>query len=124
MRDQHDSQTADAFPAKRGRPVLNPDAGPLTPAERAKRYRELRRLRVGRIAHHAAEALDPDQARDDEGIDVWLETVLALTDDVLLDAIKQQARHLAAFPLFSRAPKKLQANMRALVAELVRRYPA
>lgn len=43
MRDEKDKATlGDLLPAKRGRPCLDLDNGPLTPAERAKRYRRNR----------------------------------------------------------------------------------
>jgi hypothetical protein len=41
MKDPADKKTKDAFPGRPGRPRLN-DVAPLSPAQRAKRYREAR----------------------------------------------------------------------------------
>ena len=94
MRDQHDTQTSDLIPAKRGRPVLDSDRGPMTPAERARRYREARKSDV-------KSAL---RKRGDLMLDQY-------SDAALLDAIRAS---IAA----GRGGKTGR-----LVAELARRYP-
>lgn len=119
MRDEKDPGTIDMIPAKRGRPCLDAEAGPLTPAERAKRYRELRRLRADRIAHQAPRHLKVES-------DEYLDTTLALTDTVLLDAIRKEAAFLQGLisgPQKGKGAAPSRKRIGALVAELARRYP-
>ncbi len=40
MKDDRDTHTMDGLPKKMGRPVLDLDAGPLTPAQKMARYRQ------------------------------------------------------------------------------------
>jgi len=94
MRDQHDTHTSDLIPAKRGRPVLDVDRGPMTPAERAKRYRDNRRTDV-------KSAL---RKRGDLMLDQY-------SDAALIDAIR------------SGIATGQGAKTGRLVAELARRYP-
>lgn len=94
MRDQHDAHTADAFPAKRGRPCLDAEQGPLTPAERAKRYRQMKK----------ADVRSALRKRGDLMLDQY-------SDAALLDAIRASIAAGAS------------AKSGRLVAELARRYP-
>lgn len=119
MRDQKDPGTLEMLPAKRGRPVLDPARGPMTAAEKQRRYRELRSARVGRIAHQAPRVLDV--ASDD-----YLDTTLALSDGILLDAIKREVAfldRLMAGPQKGKGSSPSKKRVAAMVAELARRYP-
>jgi len=50
MRDEKDKATVgDLLPAKRGRPCLDLDNGPMTDAERARRYREIRKANLSGV---------------------------------------------------------------------------
>lgn len=105
MRDQHDSGTADAFAAKRGRPCLDAERGPLSPAERAKRYRQTRKgdtKSIVRAVKKGMPSLLPDYS-----------------DAVLLDAIRAGIDDVRAF-----GSPSYKVRLGALVAELARRYPA
>jgi len=117
MRDEKDPGTLEMLPAKRGRPCLHFESGPMTPAEKQRRYRELRRARAGSIAHHAPRALNP-------AADHYLDTTMGLTDAVLLDAIRKEAdflQRLVAQGGRGAAPSRKRIG--ALVGELARRYP-
>lgn len=118
MRDQKDPGTLDLLPPKRGRPCLDSESGPMTPAEKQRRYRQLRSARAGRIATQAPRVLDVSH-------DDYLETTLALTDAVLLDAIRDEASFLSGLLSKGSARGSAPAKKRigALVAELARRYP-
>lgn len=94
MIDQHDTRTIDLMPAKRGRPVLDVERGPMTPAERARRYREVRK----------ADVKSALRKRGDLMLDQY-------SDAALLDAIRAG---IAAGQ---------GAKTGRLVAELARRYP-
>ena len=118
MKDPTDPGTLEMHPAKRGRPVADPDRGPMTPAERARRYRELRKARAGRIAHNTR-YLDPEHPD-------YLDTVVQVTDAVLLDAIRAEAAFLDKLvtgPQRGRGAAPARKRVGALVAELARRYP-
>lgn len=113
MRDHHDTQTRDLIPAKRGRPCLDVDQGPMTPAERARRYRANRRT-------------------DAKSAKKWAGTVAATllheySDIALLEAIRMERAFLER--LLSRKMGNAGATpsrkrLGSLVAELGRRYPA
>lgn len=105
MRDQHDTQTSDLIPAKRGRPCLDAEQGPMTPAERARRYRQNRRSdakfaakRVGTIGEHCL----PDYS-----------------DAALLEAIRMTIHNEGR----GFRPPSINKKLAGLVAELARRYP-
>lgn len=105
MRDQHDTQTADAFAHKRGRPCIDVNSGPLTPAERARRYRRNRKgdaKSAARAVKKGMPSLLPDYS-----------------DAALLDAIRMAMDDVRLF-----GSPSYQAVLRSLVAELARRYPA
>lgn len=94
MRDQHDTQTSDLIAPKIGRPVLDPDRGPMTPAERAKRYRQTRK----------ADVKSALRKRSDLMLDQY-------SDAALIDAIR------------AGIASGQGAKTGRLVAELARRYP-
>lgn len=117
MRDEKDPGTLDMIPAKRGRPCLDSEKGPLSAAEKQRRYRELRKARAGAIAHHAPRALNPEA-------DHYFDTTMDLTDAVLLDAIRGEADFLQRLiTQGGRGAAPSRKRIGALVAELARRYP-
>lgn len=114
MRDERDSHTADLFPKKRGRPCMDGDHGPMTPAERARRFRHHRQLTLKRISRQAATATsEADQSAIDG------------SDSALLDAIRQELNLLArtrANP-GNRSTASLRKRLGVLAGELAKRYP-
>ncbi|MEN4903349.1 hypothetical protein [Luteimonas sp. TWI1437] len=112
MRDQHDTQTSELIPAKRGRPCKRPEMGPMTPAERAQAYRSRRRSRAGLARDDARRA---DARRKLVDFD-WLRDY---TDAQLLEAIRLQVADVREVDT-----KSGRAAAAKLVAELARRYPA
>lgn len=111
MRDQHDTQTSDLIPAKLGRPCLDAEQGPMTPAERAKRYRANRKGDVRSMSRHIG--------RETEGM------LQEYSDAALMDAIRDHAAFLNSLLSRGRATGATPAKRRVatLVAELARRYP-
>lgn len=118
MRDKKDRATFEMHPPKLGRPCLDPEKGPMSPAEKQRRYRELRRLRAGRIAAQADNVLNVES-------EDYLETALSLTDAVLLDAIRKESAFLGDQEARGsrRGVSRSKKRIGALVAELSRRYP-
>ncbi len=113
MRDEKDPGTLDMIPAKRGRPVLYPDYGPMTPAEKQRRYRERVRSRA-RTATSQAARMKPG----------GLNPLVDYSDVQLLEAIRQQMDLLAAMEASGgRAKDSTKKPIGALVGELARRYP-
>lgn len=110
MRDQHDTETADAFAPKRGRPCKL-DTGPMTEAQRARRYRS----RVRSAAGLARAQADRDLRRGSDSCNFLGD----YSDAQLLEAIRIT---LAEVRDFDR--KHIKAKAARLVAELARRYPA
>jgi len=113
MRDEKDPGTLDMIPAKRGRPVLNPDFGPMTPAQKQRRYRERVRSRA-RTATSVASRMKPG----------GLNPLADYTDVQLLEAIRQQMDRLAWMEGAGAKPKdSAKKPIGVLVGELARRYP-
>jgi len=113
MRDEKDPGTLDMIPAKRGRPVLNADFGPMTPAEKQRRYRERVRSRA-RTATSQAARMKPG----------GLNPLVDYSDVQLLEAIRQQMDRLAWMESAGAKPKPVAMKpIGALVGELARRYP-
>ncbi|MDC7805228.1 hypothetical protein PQS31_00080 [Luteimonas sp BLCC-B24] len=112
MRDQHDTQTSDLIPAKRGRPVLDVQAGPMTPAERAKRYRQNRRSDAKSATRRAGTAVAA--------------LLHEYSDIALLEAIRLERAFLHGLlsSTGNRGATPSRKRLGALVAELARRYPA
>jgi len=111
MRDEKDPGTLEMLPAKRGRPVLDPESGPMTAAEKQRRYRQNRAAqgngcrRMSRVT--AAGALED------------------FTDAVLLDTIRAELNFIRALERqggMGMAPAKKRVG--ALAGELSRRYPS
>lgn len=110
MRDEKDPGTLDMHPAKRGRPCLDSDNGPLTPAQRAKRYRMQRRQRAARLA---------GSVKSQFASEVQDASVLQV-----LDALGKEVRFLEELKSGNRGGwRPAQQRVAALVAELARRYP-
>lgn len=111
MRDQHETQTSELIPAKRGRPCKRPDIGPMSPAERAQAYRSRRRTRAG---------LARDDARRElrRKVAVAIDWLRDYTDAQLLEAIRLQVADVREVDT-----KSGRAAAAKLVAELARRYP-
>lgn len=110
MRDEKDSATLDLVPAKRGRPCLDSDRGPLTPAERARRYRMQRRQRAARLAGTVKSQ--------------WAAEVQDAPVLQLFDALGKQVRLVEELKGGGRGGlRPAQQRVAALVAELSRRYP-
>lgn len=116
MRDQLDTQTTDLLPAKRGRPCEFPASGPMTPAERARRYRQNRKgdaQSASRAARHVCGAM--------QGL------LEEYSDVALMEAIRQERaflERLLAKPRGNVGATPSRKRLGALVAELARRYPA
>ena len=116
MRDQHDTQTADLMPAKRGRPCRYPELGPRTDAQRAADYRL-------RKASKARTAIDQAGRMRDDGPN-WLRDY---TDVQLIEAISVARAFLDELmtgPQKGRGAAPARKRLGTLVAELARRYPA
>ncbi len=113
MRDGKDPGTLDMIPAKRGRPVLNPDFGPMTPAQKQRRYRERVRSRA-RTATSVASRMKPG----------GLNPLTDYTDVQLLEAIRQQVDLIACMEAGGgRVKDSVKKPIGVLVGELARRYP-
>lgn len=112
MRDQHDTQTRDLIPAKLGRPCLDVDQGPMTPAERARRYRQNRRT-------------DAKSATKRAGT-VAATLLHEYSDIALLEAIRMERAllHTLLSSTGNRGATPSRKRLGSLVAELGRRYPA
>lgn len=112
MRDEKDNATlGDLLPAKRGRPCLDLDNGPMTDAERARRYREIRKANLSQVRHFAG--------RDCGWISVQ-------TDLDLLDAIRKDVslvNTISARGQGKRGTAPARKRIASLVAELASRYP-
>lgn len=110
MRDEKDPGTIEMLPAKRGRPVLDTARGPMTAAEKQRRYRENRRSQAnlcGRMTRVRAAGVLGD-----------------FTDVALLDAIRSERNFLSALVEQGKGGTTPSRNrLGALVAELARRYP-
>ena len=106
MRDQHDTQTSDLIPPKRGRPVLDVDSGPMTPAERARRYRQNRRTDAKSATKRAGTVSAP--------------LLHEYSDVALLEAIRMTMYNEGR----GYRPPSIQKKLAGLVAELARRYAA
>lgn len=105
MRDPKDTDTHDMHPAKRGRPCLDPDAGPMTEAERARRYRRRRTLSAQKANTNASRKIAN-------------EALPRYSDVDLIDAIRLAVADAKDFP---RGIGRKRAGV--LIAELSRRYP-
>lgn len=105
MRDQHDTQTSDLIPAKRGRPVLDVDRGPMSDAERARRYRQNRRTDAKSATKRAGTVAAP--------------LLHEYSDAALLEAIRMAMHNEGR----GYRPPSIQKKLAGLVAELARRYP-
>lgn len=110
MRDEKYLGTLEMLPAKRGRPVLNAEFGPMTPAEKQRRYRQNRTAqgngcrKMSRVA--AAGALED------------------FTDAVLLDTIRSELNFIRALERQGgRGMGPAEKRVGALAGELSRRYP-
>lgn len=113
MRDEKDSGTLDMIPAKRGRPVLYPDYGPMTPAEKQRGYRERVRSRAKTATSQAARMTSG-------GLNPLHDYTLVQ----LLEAIRQQNDLLARMEASGgRGMAPAKKRIGALVGELARRYP-
>lgn len=112
MRDQLDTQTTDLLPGKRGRPCADLDRGPMSAAERAKRYRDGRK-RAGLEAARMTRA---------KAVGVLLE----YSDLELLEGIRLERAFLERLlaSTGNRGATPSRKRLGALVAELARRYPA
>lgn len=112
MRDEKDKATiGDLLPAKRGRPCLDLDNGPMTDAERAKRYRETRKANLSLVRHSAGRM---------HGF------VSEQSDHDLLDAIRKDVslvNTINARGQGKRGTAPARKRIAALVAELSSRYP-
>lgn len=110
MRDDKDPGTLDMHPPKRGRPCLDNEKGPMTAAEKQRRYRQRRASQAnlcGRMTRVSVAG-----------------ALAEFTDMALLDAIRSERSFLAALVEQGRggtAPSSKRIG--ALVAELARRYP-
>lgn len=102
MRDEKDSGTFEMLPAKRGRPCLDAEHGPLSAAEKQRRYRTGKHADV--MLLRSAAAREPAFVRDQSDADI-------------LAAIK------ADLVFARRASAPAKKRIAALVAELSRRYP-
>lgn len=116
MRDQHDTQTSDLMPAKRGRPCKNPEFGPMSTADRARAYRNRKRARAGMAQSDAA------------GKQNYSLTQLATeySDLVLLEAIRKERAFLESIvtgPQKGKGAAPSRRRLGNLVAELAHRYP-
>lgn len=112
MRDEKDPGTLEMLPPKLGRPCIYED-GPMTPAEKQRRYRERVRSRARTAISQAARMKPGD-----------LNPLADYTDVQLLEAIRQQIDLLAAMEAGGgRAKDSTKKPIGALVGELARRYP-
>jgi len=110
VRDEKDPGTLEMLPAKRGRPVLNAEFGPMTAAEKQRRYRQSR-LALGNGCRKMSRVSAPGALED-------------FTDAVLLDTIRAELNFIRALEAQGgrgMAPAKNRVG--ALVGELARRYP-
>lgn len=112
MRDEKDKATlGDLLPAKRGRPCLDLHNGPMTDAERARRYRESRKASIAQVRHFAGRER------------AWISEQ---SDLDLLDAIRQDVslvNTISARGQGKRGTAPARKRIASLVAELARRYP-
>lgn len=93
--------------------MLNPDFGPMTPAQKQRRYRERVRSRA-RTATSVASRMKPG----------GLNPLADYTDVQLLEAIRQQMDRLAWMEGAEAKPKdSAKKPIGVLVGELARRYP-
>lgn len=109
MRDEKDPGTLEMLPAKRGRPALNPDFGPMTPAEKQRRYRNRVRSRAGMAASQVARRKKMDDLN-------WLADY---SDVQLLEAVRSKLSDIRQLG----DTEGRQKSVGALVGELARRYP-
>lgn len=110
MRDEKDPGTLDMIPAKRGRPCVDPERGPMTAAEKQRRYRELRKAQ-GNGCMKMSKVSAPGALED-------------FSDVVLLDALKADLHFIRLMEGEGGRPH-LPARRRIarMAAELSRRYP-
>lgn len=73
-KDALDPGTFDAFPKKRGAPVLDPDRGPMTPAERKAKQRAGKTTIEFHLSPKLVTTLD--KKRGDLSRDEWLTQIL------------------------------------------------
>ena len=112
MRDQHDTQTSDLMPAKRGRPCANLEHGPMTPAERARLYRNRQRNRAAHVRHAT--------------ISTFSLAMADCSDMVLIEAIRKERAFLEGLtngPQRGQGAAPSRKRLGSLIAELARRYP-
>lgn len=57
-KDEKDKDTVDGLPKKRGRPVINPETGPMTSLERQNRYKKGKVIIQLRITKEARSKLN------------------------------------------------------------------
>ena len=110
MRDEKDPGTLDMIPAKRGRPVLDPERGPMTPAEKQRRYRQ-NRIAKGNGCRKMSRVSAPGALED-------------FADCVLLDAIRSDLNFVHILEVQGgRGAAPARKRIAAMAAELARRYP-
>lgn len=103
MRDEKDLVTGDLLPAKRGRPCLDSEKGPMTAAEKQRRYRESKNSAVYALRNMVSK--EPNFVRQGADQDI----VAAIAMDI----------SFRGKPPTSAAKRRIVA----FVAELSRRYP-
>jgi len=105
MRDEKDTATLELIPAKRGRPCLDSEKGPMSAAEKQRRYRESKRKEVYFLRAVAGKERGFIAEQSDQDI------VAAISLDLSFKQRAPSAAHHA------------KRRIAALVAELSSRYP-